>query len=304
MTTIVRPLVLGVLAAALLAGPAPASAPSLAPLKHASVNGTELGYRVVNPEANGRPLVLICGYGITMAQWPPAFVEELARNRPVVIFDNRGMGNSDGPVKRLTVHTMAIDTIRLISRLGLRKADILGWSMGGYIAQRVAIRRPDLIGRVILAATDPGSPSTLRPSAAVMKTLTGATTPDELLSILFPKGKRAVGRAWFEAIASQPGLTPMDFRTPASTLREQALANDRRWLAPGHGTYGALHRLKAPTLIVTGAKDVVVPPGNTRILARKIKRSASIRFPHSGHGLLAHAPRAKARRFARFLDRR
>lgn len=308
---LIRPFLLGVVTAALLAGtaqastpPAQASAPTLAPLQFANVNGTRLGYRVVNPEASGRTLVLVCGYGVTMAQWHPAFVEELARNRPVVIFDNRGMGNSDGPVRHLTAHIMAIDTIRLIRQLGLRKADLLGWSMGGYIAQRIAIRRPKLIGQMVLAATDPGSPNTLQPAPWVMRRLTGATTPDELLPILFPRSKRAVGRAWFEAIARQPDLAPRDFRTPARTLRQQALANDRRWLGPGNGTYRALHRLRAPTLIVYGARDTVTPPGNSRILARKIRRSVSIRFPNAGHGLLAHAPRVKARTFSHFLDRR
>lgn len=294
----------GLLAAGLLAGPAQASAPSLAPLEFAQVNGAKLGYRVVNPDADGRALVLICGYGITMAEWPPQLVEGLARNRRVVIFDNRGMGNSTGPVRRLTVRTMAIDTIRLIRRLGLRRADLLGWSMGGYIAQRVAIGRPGLIGRVVLAATDPGSPKAVQAAPWVTKALTTATDATELLPILFPRSKQAVGRAWFEAIASQPNLTLTDFSAPARTMRQQTLANAGRWFGPGKGTYRALRRLKARTLIAHGSKDLIVPPGNARILARRIKRSTSIRFRNAGHGFLAQAPRAKARTFSRFLDDR
>ena len=172
----VRLLLIAFFAATLMAGSAQAAPPTTAPLQHTTVNGTNLGYRVLNPDAGGRPLVMVCGYGITMAEWPPSFVEELARNRRVVIFDNRGMGNSSGPVGPLSVGRMAVDTIRLIGRLGFRRADILGWSMGGYIAQRVAIRRPDLIGRVILAATDPGSPRALQARPWVTKRLVQSTS--------------------------------------------------------------------------------------------------------------------------------
>lgn len=298
-----RPFLLGILATALLAGSAQAQAPTEAPLKHASVNGTKLGYRILNPDANGRALVLICGYGVTMAEWHPKFVEELAEDRRVVIFDNRGIGNSSGPVKRLTVHMMAIDTIRLIRRLGLRRADLLGWSMGGYIAQRVAIRRPKLIGRVVLAATDPGSPHGVQAKPWVVRRLTHATSPSQLLPILFPKSKTSVGQAWFKAIASQPNLTHTDFSTPAASMKQQTRANARRWFGPGNGTYRALGRLRARTLIAHGMKDLVVPPANSRILAKRIKRSTSIRFADAGHGFLFQAPRAKARRFSTFLDR-
>lgn len=300
----IRPLLLGVLAAVLPAAPALAAPPPLPPVGHAHVNGAEIGYRIANPDAGGRGLVLICGYGMTMAEWPPQLVEVLARNRPVVIFDNRGLGNSRGPVKGLTVRTMAIDTLRLIRKLGLRRPDVLGWSMGGYIAQRVAIRRPRQIGRLVLAGTDPGSPQAVQAAPWVTEILTTATDPDDLLPILFPKSRLAAGQAWYQAIASQPGLVPDDFRIPERTMRQQTRVNDRRWFGPGRGTYRGLRRIRARTLVAHGSRDLVVPPGNAGILLRRIKRSTGIRFRVAGHGFLAQAPRAKARAINRFLVRR
>src|SRR3954469_9640226 len=85
-------------ALAVAAPSAGAQAPTSAPLKTASVNGASLGYRVLNPQAKGSPLVMIAGYGVTMAEWDPAFVARLAKGRRVVLFDNRGIGNSTGPV--------------------------------------------------------------------------------------------------------------------------------------------------------------------------------------------------------------
>lgn len=298
----IRSFLLGLLALTLYAGSAQAVAPTEVPVRHARVNGADLGYRVLNPKATGRPLMLVCGYGVTMAGWHPRLVEELARRRRVILFDNRGMGHSTGPVKGLTVRRMAIDAIRLIRHLGIRRVDLLGWSMGGYIAQTVAIQRPKMVGRVVLAGTDPGSPKTVEPSARVVKILTGATDPTELIPILFPRSKLAAGNAWIRAISTQPNLTAEDFSTPVLTLQQQALANADRWLNPGKGVYGALGRLTARTLIAHGARDVVVPSANARILKRRIRNSRTMIFPNAGHGFLFQSPRAKARRFVAFLN--
>ncbi len=302
---VLRPALLALLAAVVLAAPAGAAVqpPTTYPLKSVSVNGATLGYRIVNPQAEGRALVLIPGYGVTAAEWDPQLVQTLAQGRRVVVYDNRGLGNSTGPVARLTVATMARDAAGLIRALKLGRPDVLGWSMGGYIGQRLAIDRPQLVHRLILASSDPGSPRAIEPDQATIAVLTNASaTPTSLLPVLFPADRLADGQAWMAAIGAQPGLTAADFATPAATMREQNAATGPRWYRRGRGTYAQLSRVKARTLIAFGAEDVVVPPGNARLLARRIQRATTLRFADAGHAFLFQRPVAKARAFAAFLD--
>jgi pimeloyl-ACP methyl ester carboxylesterase len=286
--------------------PAPTTpAPTAFPLKTAKVNGATLGYRDINPTAAGTPLVLICGYGVTMAEWDPTFVQTLAEGRRVIVFDNRGIGTSSGPVKGLTIAEMARDTAGLMRKLDIKRADVLGWSMGGYIAQTLALARPGMVHRLVLASADPGSPHALQPTKAVVKVLTNPDlTPNSLLPILFPADQQAAGQAWYAAIGTQPNLTAADFATPSATMAAQETANATRWYGRGDGTYARLPKLKAPTWIGYGAQDVVVPPGNARLLARRIPHATAHRFADAGHAFLFQDPAAKASMMAAFLDAR
>jgi pimeloyl-ACP methyl ester carboxylesterase len=305
MTRLARSLTLAVLAAVALAAPAAAQstpAPTSFPLQTAKVNGTTIGYRDINPTAGGTPLVLICGYGLTMAEWDPTFVQTLAEGRRVIVFDNRGIGTSSGPVKGLTIATMARDTAGLIRSLGFKRVDVLGWSMGGYIAQTLALANPALVHRLVLASTDPGSPHALEPKKPVVQVLTNPNlTPNSLLPILFPPNQQAAGQAWYAAIGTQPNLSSTDFATPSATMAAQEAANATRWYGRGDGTYARLPKLKAPTWIGYGAQDVVVPPGNARLLARRIPNATAHRFPDAGHAFLFQEPAAKAGLMAAFL---
>lgn len=152
-------LVAAVALSAVATAPAAAqqAAPTTFPVQTVEVRGATLGYRDINPSASGTPLVVISGYGFTMTEWHPTFVMTLAKHRRVVLFDNRGIGRSSGPVRGLTIRSMARDTAALIRALRLRRPDVLGYSMGGYIAQQLAIQSPKLVNRLVLAATDPGS---------------------------------------------------------------------------------------------------------------------------------------------------
>jgi len=308
MTRLARSFALVALAACALAAPAAAQttpAPTSFPLHTAKVNGATIGYRDINLTAQGTPLVLICGYGLTMAEWDPTFVQTLAQGRRVIVFDNRGIGTSSGPVKGLTIATMARDTAGLIRTLGLKRVDVLGWSMGGYIAQTLALANPALVHRLVLASTDPGSPHALQPKKPVVKVLTNPNlSPSSLLPILFPPNQQAAGQAWYAAIGAQPNLSSTDFATPSATMAAQEAANATRWYGRGDGTYARLPKLRAPTWIGYGAQDVVVPPGNARLLARRIPNATAHRFADAGHAFLFQDPAAKAALMAAFLDGR
>src|SRR3954469_18683978 len=121
-----------------------------APVKTVSAGQGKIGYRSVG---SGPPLVLIMGLSGTMNAWEPAFVDALAAHHRVIVFDNEGIGRSTLGPGTLTVRRMARDTASLIRALRLGKVDVLGWSMGGMIAQSLAHDRPELVRRLVLCAT-------------------------------------------------------------------------------------------------------------------------------------------------------
>jgi pimeloyl-ACP methyl ester carboxylesterase len=175
--------------------------------------------------------VLIVGYGSTMAEWDPALISGLAAGRRVVVFDNRGAGDSTGSVSHLTVRLMAEDTAGVIEGLKLGRVDVLGWSMGGFIAQELTLERPRLVRRLILASTDPGSTHAIPGKAAAIRTLTDpATTVAELIRILFPPDQSTAAQRWLTAIASQSGATAQEFTVSAVTKAAQTIATHRLWL--------------------------------------------------------------------------
>jgi pimeloyl-ACP methyl ester carboxylesterase len=294
------------LTAGVLAGGAMATSTTGQPrLRTAAVDRARIAYRELNPSAKGTPLVLIIGYGSTMAEWDPAFVRRLAEHRRVILFDNRGMGNSTGSTRGLTIRRMANDAAGLIRTLKLGKTDVLGWSMGGFIAQQLALADPRRVRRLILASTDPGSSHTVTGKPAVIDVLTNPeSTPSEKLPILFPADQQAAGDTWLKAVGFQPGITAADFAAPAATLAAQKTATTTGWLGRGKGTYADLTRLHAPTLIAFGTQDVIVPPANAQLLITRIPHAIGMRVRHAGHAFLFQQPTATAVAFANVLNQR
>jgi pimeloyl-ACP methyl ester carboxylesterase len=284
------------------AAPASAAVPEISPYRFVHVHGARLAYRVAG---HGRPLVLIAGFGLTAAEWDPALVDDLAAHRKVVIFDNRGVGLSTGSLRELTVTEMAEDTARLIRRLGLRRRpDVLGWSMGGYIAQELALHHPRRLRRLVLAGTDPGGLVAAQPSQRVLNLLSDPNaTPDQLLPILFPPGRRAAGLAWYRRIGAEPGFQPSWITVSPAANAAQTKACLPRWAARGKGTWGRLPSLRRPVFITDGAKDIVVPTVNAHRLARRIPGARLRIFPDAGHAFLIQDHDRFARAVDRFLSR-
>lgn len=272
-----------------------------APLKTVEVGSATLGYRVVG-DASKPPIVLVPGYAVTAAEWDPAFIGAMARTRRVIVFDNRGMGNSAGPVSDLSVGRMARDLAGLVRALGLKRPDVLGWSMGGYIAQVYALSEPTHVRRLVLASTDPGSERATPPSAEVLAVLEDPdATAQTLNTVLFPADEQAAGNAWLARISASPHLTAADFSTPGNVVSAQATASGQDWLGRGDGTYARLPRLRPRTLVAYGAEDVVVPPANAKLLTSRIPHVTSHRFAGAGHAFLFQRPVEVAAVFARFL---
>lgn len=258
------------------------------PVQHIDVDGARLGYRVAG---RGMPLVLITGSSSTMAEWDPRLIDPLARHHRVIVFDNRGAGTSTGSIDRLTIALMARDTEQLIDKVAGGRADVLGWSMGGYVAQKVAIRYPDRVRRLVLASTDCGGADTIPPKAWALAILTNpAATEEQRLSVLFPPNRAGAGAAWGEAIGAAyaaGGYQPSEaFTVDPHTVAAQNRASGTLWLREGGGTCRHLDRITQPTFVAAGKDDVIVPWRNLRALVHGIEGSTSAVYDDAGHAFL------------------
>jgi pimeloyl-ACP methyl ester carboxylesterase len=240
---------------------------------------TRLGVVAYRMVGTGRPLVLIMGYTGTMEDWDPRFVDALAARHQVVIFDNAGIGRTRRLAAPLTIDAMANQTSALIKALGLERPDVLGWSMGGMIAQALAVLHPEQVRRLVLCATFPGVGTVLPSRAAIGALISG--NPQGLISDLFPPDQAGAFAAFAAAISRYPAH-PL---AAAATTAAQGRAVGEWWAgADPAGREDA--RISAPTLVADGTVDRLDPVANARALARFI-RGARIRlYPDAGHAFL------------------
>ena len=284
--------------AALLAGCGQSSAKPfraqvhITPVGHARIAWYERG--------QGPPLLMLTGTGSTMAEWDPALLRLLARNHRLILFDYPGVGRS-GPWRGHSFDSLAGATAGLMAAIDLPNADVLGWSMGGFVAQRLAIDHPLRVSRLILAGTNPGGSRTV---LGTPKNQAIDSEPDpseaEILRELYPPDRQAEGRHFLRRLerASQSGEIPDDFHVPASTTHRQVAAEDP-WLRSNRN-YGQLATIAVPTLATAGAQDPVVPPINLRRIAARIPGAKLEVFP-GAHAFLFQARRQFTPAVDRFL---
>ena len=253
-------------------GSAPQMAPGTAsvvsaPVRIAHTRLGTVGYRVVG---SGPPLVLIMGYGWTMEDWDPRLVHLLALHNRVVMFDNAGIGRTQALPAPLTIDAMADQTSALITTLGLGRPDVLGWSMGGMIAQALAVLHPAQVRRLVLCATYPGTGAAVGPSAAARSA--GSD---------FPANQGNAFDAFKAAIAEYPAAPAVS----SGTKGVQGLA-DSDWLVGIDPAGHKVARISVPTLIADGTDDQLDPVANDYVLAHLIRGARLVLYPDAGHGFL------------------
>lgn len=227
----------------------------------------------------GPPLVMLIGTGSTMAEWDPALLRLLARDHRLILFDYPGVGMS-GPWRGRSFDSLAAATAGLMEAIGLPRANALGWSMGGFVVQRLAIDHPSRVSRLVLAGTNPGGSRTV---LGTLKAQAIDSEPDpseaDILRELYPPDRPAEGRRFLRRLelASQSGEIPNDFHVAATTTHRQVAAEDP-WLRSNRN-YRQLATIAAPTLATAGAQDPVVPPVNLRRIAARIPQAELRVFP-------------------------
>jgi len=253
-----------------------------APTRSVSVRGEDFVYRELGPEG-GVPLVLLVHLAGVLDNWDPRVVDGLAARRRVIAFDNRGVGGSSGSTPD-TIEAMARDAVLFVRALGFDQVDLLGLSMGGFIAQVIAEEEPHLVRKVILAGTGPaGGPGIDKvPALTLQATLKGALTrQDPKLSLFFTDtaGGRRAGRAFLERLKERTDSRDKDISLPSVRAQLKAI---KRW---GRQAPSDLSAIGLPVLVANGENDRMVPSQNTVDLAARLPRSELVPlFPDAGHG--------------------
>lgn len=275
--------------AAPLAAVRSAATPSIAaaPVRTVKAGQGRIGYRSVG---KGPAVVFVMGLSGTMDAWAPSFVDRVAASgHRVVIFDNEGIGRTTLGKGTLTIKRMAGDTASLIRALKLRKADVVGWSMGGMIAQATAIRYPRLVRRVVLAATAPGDGKGTAPSPAVFQALAGGGGGDRaagLLGALFPASRQDALNAWVADVAR---YQPFRASAPAKVTQAQ-LGACAGWLIGRDPASASPRKLKQRVLVGAGVDDPILPFPNQQHLAATAPHATLKAYPAAAHGFLFQEP--------------
>jgi pimeloyl-ACP methyl ester carboxylesterase len=248
----------------------------------------------------GPPLLLVNGYAASSADWDPTLLAALADSYELICPDNRGMGGSElGSGAELSIDAMASDLERLLDELVIERASVVGWSMGGFIAQRLALRAPHRISAMVLLASAPGGPTAVSPEPQTWATLTDHTgTPREqatrLISLLFPPDVApAIDREFGDVVAAA-----------RATLSQPALEAQERVLVAWHDEAPELPGSDSPAVLaICGSEDVVIPPQNSELLAMFWPGARCERVDGGGHAFIAQQPERVAALIAGFLSR-
>ncbi|WP_257459628.1 alpha/beta fold hydrolase [Archangium lipolyticum] len=256
----------------------------------------QLAY-TVDGEDNGVPLILLQRFRGTIDDWDPKFVSALATRRRVIRFDNAGIGRSGGQVPD-SVAGMAEVAIAFARALGIERADLLGWSLGGTVAQHVALAAPALVRRLIIAGSSSGGPAE-GPSAhpRVPEVMTKPVNDQEDFLFLFfteTKTGRAAGQAHLARLNAEPRRGP--------SVTGEAFMRQMKALSQWPGVRNRLRELTLPILVANGVSDVMLPAYRSYVISQEAPNAKLILYPDSGHAFLFQYIEEFTDEVHRFLD--
>jgi pimeloyl-ACP methyl ester carboxylesterase len=252
-----------------------------APTKTVDVGGTKFAYRELGPDS-GVPVIFLNHLAAELDRWDPRVVDGIAARRRVIVFDNRGIGASEGTTPN-TVAAMARDAVAFIRALGLGQVDLLGFSLGGFISQVIALEEPGLIRKIILAGTGPaggvGIDQVTR--ITILDMIKAALTlrhPEYYLFFTRTRNGRAAARDFLKRLHERTVNRDKPVSLSAFFAQLKAIHS---W---GRQAPDDLSRIPHPVLVANGDQDRMVPSNNSADLARRLPNAELVLYDDAGHG--------------------
>jgi pimeloyl-ACP methyl ester carboxylesterase len=282
----------------------PTPSNTTAPTQYVTVGDNTYAYRQFGSDL-GVPLLFLQHFTGTLDNWDPAVTDPLALGRSVILFENAGIGRSNGRVPT-TVAGMADHAMKFLDALGLTRVDVLGFSLGGMVAQVMALKRPALLRRIILSGTGPeGGVGVAMDRPELLKIFVDQQMPasEKLLKLFFEttETSQSAGRQFVERLARR--TEDKDTSTTAEAAGAQ-LAAMSAWEKSGGEPYADLKKITQPVLVTNGNHDIMIPTVNSFTLSEHLPNAQLIIYPDSGHGSLFQHSGAFTGHVSEFLDRK
>jgi pimeloyl-ACP methyl ester carboxylesterase len=252
-----------------------------------AANGVDYAYRDTSPGAGeGTPLVLFQHFRGNLDNWDPALIDALAASRRVITFDNAGVGGSAGMTAD-TIGQMARDAIAFLTALDISQADLLGFSIGSFVAQQIGLTRPGIVRRLVLASSAPQGAAGMHGWSPEVIGAVGTpdTSPEAYLDVFFARsrssrqaGQQALGRMYART-QDRDGATTW-------ATREAQYDAVCAWGIPDHGLLQRVSALDMPVLVANGDSDPMILPRYSYLLAGLIPQARLKIYPDAAHGFL------------------
>ncbi|MEJ0024464.1 MAG: alpha/beta hydrolase [Rhizomicrobium sp.] len=258
--------------------------------RHIQGKSAIYAYRDFGAAHAGPPVVLLTRFRGTMDHWDPAFLDILASERRVILFDNAGVSASTGEVAT-TFAGMAETAVDFIAALGLKEVDLLGWSIGGFVGQMIALNHPGLVRRLLVVGSGPGGvPGSSAPDPKVVQTMTAPVSTEEHFLYLFFGLDEASQRAGRQSLKRlEPRLSASHAEVSATAWGRQLQAI-MTWAGGDGSAWDRLEEIAVPVLVANGAHDVMVDAGDSFAMVRRLKTATALFYGDAGHAFLFQHP--------------
>jgi pimeloyl-ACP methyl ester carboxylesterase len=263
-----------------------------APTEHVQVGDINIAYKRFG---QGKPILFISGTSQTKDAWEPTLLSQLAAatNHTVIVFDNRGIGETTVGTKPFSIEQFANDTVGLLDALQIGKADVFGASLGSFVAQELTLNYPQKVDRLILHAGFCGGNETIYPSGRAAETIMTLSSPQALRNMTAEQQAMILAQIMFppewlkehpEILNTVIELAPSRSASP-EIIQQQGLAS-----ATWKGACDRLANITQPTLLIVGDQDLLAPAANSIMMAQRIPHSWLVIIQGTGHGMMWQVP--------------
>jgi len=268
-------------------------------LPRVKVNDLNIYFEI---HGEGYPFILIRGLSSSLDSWPPYSIDQFSKHFKTILFDNRGAGRSDTPDGKYSAKMMADDTISLMDALDIKKTYLLGFSMGGCIAQELVLNYPNRVTKLILTSSWCGPSHGITP-------IPEENPFTEMLPLLKEGKNEKMARNLTEA------LFPENYKKNNPVVIEKVIKNymnnppspkgfeGQAAYVESFDTYERLSEIEIPTIILHGTEDIILPVENAKILAERIPSAELVLFENTGHGMNIQENKLWTQRVIEFLKR-